>query len=139
MTLVIDANIPIVLANPDPRREVVRSLVREWIDSREPLHAPALLPYEVASGLTRIVAAGRMSADDLNRSWSVLLSLPITYHSLDLHGDKVIQIALRLGRQSAYDAAYLALTQDLHAQFWTLDGPLARNAANLGFPVHLIQ
>ena len=40
-------------------------------------------------------------------------------------------------RSSAYDAAYLALASELEAELWTLDGPLYRNAASVGFPVRL--
>lgn len=38
-----------------------------------------------------------------------------------------------------YGAAYLALIQLLGVELWTLDGPLARNAADFGLPVHLIE
>jgi predicted nucleic acid-binding protein len=51
----------------------------------------------------------------------------------------VARIALTLERRSAYDAAYLALAQDLDAELWTLDGALARNATSHGYPIHLIQ
>jgi hypothetical protein len=44
----------------------------------------------------------------------------------------------RLERQSAYDAAYLALAQDLDGECWTLDGRLVRNATRLGLPVRLV-
>jgi len=50
----------------------------------------------------------------------------------------VIEIALSLRRQSAYDAAYLALAESLDAQLWTLDDPLYRNAIGQGFPVRLL-
>jgi predicted nucleic acid-binding protein len=49
------------------------------------------------------------------------------------------EIALALKRQSAYDAAYIALAEELGAQLWTLDGPLYRNASANGFPVQLIS
>ena len=45
--------------------------------------------------------------------------------------------ALRLGRRSAYDAAYVVLASELGAELWTLDGPLARNAADHDLPVRL--
>jgi predicted nucleic acid-binding protein len=38
---------------------------------------------------------------------------------------------------SAYDAAYLALAQDLDGECWTLDGRLVGNATRLGRPVRL--
>jgi predicted nucleic acid-binding protein len=56
--------------------------------------------------------------------------------------ERVVEIALALKRQNAYDAAdaaYVALTEELHAELWTLGGPLYRNAQGLGFPVNLIS
>jgi predicted nucleic acid-binding protein len=50
----------------------------------------------------------------------------------------VILISLRLKRKTAYDAAYLALAEDLSTELWTLDGPLYRNASQLGFSVRLL-
>jgi predicted nucleic acid-binding protein len=51
----------------------------------------------------------------------------------------VVRAALVLQRRSAYDAAYLALAEDLDAKLWTLDGPLARNASAHGHRVNLIE
>ena len=54
-------------------------------------------------------------------------------------GARVVEIALLLQRQNAYDAAYLALAESLDAELWTLDSPLYRNAAGQGFRVRLIE
>ncbi len=51
----------------------------------------------------------------------------------------MVEIALLLERQSAYDAAYLALAESLSAELWTLDGSLYRNAISHGLPVQLLQ
>jgi predicted nucleic acid-binding protein len=125
------------VASGDARKPVAQALFRRWIGAGEELHAPALLPYEVANGLTRLVAAGLFPRDRLAEAWRVLTALPITYHSLQSGGEQVIAIALPLGRKSAYDAAYLALAQQLGAGLWTFDGALMRNATTLGFSVHL--
>jgi predicted nucleic acid-binding protein len=53
-------------------------------------------------------------------------------------GPATVELALRLARRSAYDAAYVALAVALDAELWTLDGPLARNAAERGLPVRLM-
>ena len=66
------------------------------------------------------------------------MGVPVIYHELLEDGDQVVAIALRLGRRSAYDAAYLLLAQQLGAELWTFDGPLYRNAAGIGFPVRLV-
>lgn len=139
MAIVIDANLLVVLASSEPRRDAVRDRIQHWTETGENLHAPALLPYEAANALTRLLVAGRIEPNQLRSAWQTIMNTPITYHPLHIDGDRVISIALQLQRSSAYDAAYLALAQDLDAELWTLDGPLARNASSLGYPVHLLR
>ena len=139
MAVVLDASVLVVLVSGDPRRPAAHTTLRTWIESDEPLHAPALLPYEVASGLTRLIAAGAFPVERLSGALQTVLEVPITYHPIDRSAERVVAVALKLRRQSAYDAAYLALAEQLEAELWTFDGPLSRNAAGVGFSVHLIE
>jgi predicted nucleic acid-binding protein len=70
-------------------------------------------------------------------AWRSVTTLPITLSPL-ADGPKVIELAVKLRRRSAYDAAYIALAVELGTQVWTLDGPLARNASATGLPVRLV-
>ncbi len=138
MPIVVDASLVTVLATRDPRVGSVETRIRTWLDAGEELHAPMLLQYEVANALTRLIVAGRLTADDFAEAWQVVEGIPIHLHPLS-DATRVVATAQRLGRASAYDAAYIVLAEQINAELWTLDGPLARNAGGLGFPVHLIQ
>lgn len=136
MTVVIDASLLVSLVAHDPRADAVSDRLGRWLASGEALHAPALTPFEVANGLTRLVASGALPDDQVEPAWQAVRGLPITYHPLR-DAPPVIWLARRLDRHSAYDAAYLTLAQELSATCYPLDGRLVRNAARLGLPVQL--
>jgi predicted nucleic acid-binding protein len=139
VAVVVDASVLVVLVVDDPRAPSASLLMEGWLDAGETIHAPALAPYEVASALTRLVDGGLLPAARLGEAWAGLMTLPVDYHRINDDGERVVRIALELGRRSAYDAAYLALAQDLDADFWTLDGSLARNAGSSAHRVRLVE
>ena len=51
--------------------------------------------------------------------------------------DRLERRGTRAGLRHQRALWYLALAERWGAELWTLDGPLARNAAGRGFPVHL--
>ena len=138
MSIVLDANLLVALISGDPRGDQVSKSMLSWIDRGIDLHAPELAKYEVANALTRLIVGNAFPADRADEAWNDLLVLPITYHALT-GTSRVIEISLGLNRQSAYDAAYLALAESLEAGLYTLDGPLYRNAGGQGFNIELLQ
>jgi predicted nucleic acid-binding protein len=137
VTVVIDANALVALLVSEPDGLAVAELIEQWISEERELHAPALARYEIANVLTRQLATGQLSKEDVASGWQALEELPITYHTL-IDGPAVVDVAATLGRRSAFDASYVALARSLDAELWTLDGPLARNAAGQKLPVQLI-
>jgi len=135
--MVIDANLLVTAVGSDPRGARVIEQFVAWIDEGTELHAPSLAQYEVINALTRLVVAGTLEAQTAKEAWANLSFLPIHYHPI-YRGERLLEIALSLGRKTAYDAAYLALAEQLRTEVWTLDGPLYRNANQLGLPVHLV-
>ncbi|MDB9519686.1 type II toxin-antitoxin system VapC family toxin [Roseofilum reptotaenium CS-1145] len=138
MNVVIDANLLVVLVHEESRSQRVRNKFNEWIRDDVKIHAPNLVQYEVANALTRLVSANSFPQQQLAQAWILLNRLTITYHDLS-EGTRIIEIALSLKRQSAYDASYIALAETLDAVLWTLDTPLYRNSLQYGFPVHLVE
>jgi len=99
---------------------------------------PALMPYEAANAIVRAAVAANLSAELVEEMWARIADVPVKLHALS-GGAEVVAVARRLKRQSAYDAAYVALAQTLSADLWTLDGPLARNASGAGLPARLLD
>ena len=136
--VVVDANLLVALVSGDPRGNKVLQQFTDWLSHNIELHAPILARYETANALTRLIAGAAFPADKVEDAWDNISILPINYHDLS-NAKRVDEIALALNRQNAYDAAYIALAEELSAELWTLDGPLYRNARGLGFAVNLIS
>lgn len=135
---VLDASLLVALAANDPRSGIVHEALRRWLEAGVGLHLPHLALYELASGLTRLVQARAMPARQVDEVWEQIGLLPLTFHRLT-GGPRAVAIARTLGRASAYDAAYLALGEELGAPLWTLDARLVRNASSRSFPVRLLD
>lgn len=138
MSVVIDASALVAFVTNEPAAPEVAELFQRWGSEGIKLNAPALAHYEIANALAKQAASGDLGKEAIEEAWDILDELPIIYHPLS-DGPSVVRAALVLQRRSAYDAAYLALAEDLDAELWTLDGPLARNASAHGHKVHLIK
>lgn len=141
MTVVVDANIIIALVVDDDRQSDVQRQMTDWFSAGESLHAPGVMPYEIANVLARRVYDGDLVASEVTSIWSDVADLGIEFHPLDLDNDgpAIAEITTQLRRRHATDAAYVRLAVQLEADLWTLDGPLARNAASIGMPVKLLE
>jgi predicted nucleic acid-binding protein len=103
------------------------------------IDACVLLAYfEIAGGLTRAQVRDGLSKEDVVEAWKIVDGLGLVLHE-PIDGERIVAIAVGLGRHSAYDAAYLALGERLGAEVWTLDGPLFDNAGSRGHRVRLIE
>jgi predicted nucleic acid-binding protein len=134
----VDANMVVRLV-ADPADKLVRALWAHWAERRQPIAAPALLPYEVTNALYRYQKLGYMTSESVESALKAALALPIRFYAdLDLHED-ARRLAERFSLPSAYDAHYLALTEWLSGEFWTIDGRLAHAVQPSLSWVHLVE
>src|SRR5262249_18630642 len=96
VAVVVDANLLVVMVSGDARGPLASEQVEAWITAGEEMHAPELLPYELASALARLVAARAMSARQVQTAWENLSELPIVQHPLAEALPRVVGLALRL-------------------------------------------
>lgn len=91
--------------------------------SREPaLHAPELLPLEVASVLRRFVLAGQISERVARTALGKVAELPLTLHP---HLGLLSRIWELRANLTVYDAAYVALAEGLGLPLITSDARLS--------------
>jgi predicted nucleic acid-binding protein len=92
----------------------------------ESLHAPHLLDLEVAQVLRRLVRENAVSAQRADQAIEDLMILRVTRYA---HFVFLQQIWRLRNNLSAYDAAYVALTEKLGATLITRDARLASASA----------
>jgi len=111
---------------------------REWHKEERRLVAPALLYYEVTNALHRYMIHGELTPQEASELLDKALALDIRiYGDPDLHR-RALQMAQLFSLPAAYDAHYLALTEQLGAELWTADQRLIRAADPRWPPVCLL-
>ena len=106
---------------------LLQTAVGRRIESRiysrgESLHAPHLLDLEVAQVLRRLVREVEVSAQRADQALQDLLDLRVTRYPHFIFLPHIWRLRLNL---SAYDAAYVALTEKLGATLITREARLA--------------
>ena len=141
MSVVVDASVIVAVMVADERQAAARGQLEDWLAADEELHAPAVLPYEIANVLARLVFDGAIQVSEVSEIWDDLAALRVVLHPFDLTDDgrEVAVITAQLGRRHATDSTYVHLARRLETVLWTLDAALARNAADLGLPVQLLS
>ena len=119
--IVLDASVVLEVLLRTPAATAIDARV---FDRRETLHAPHLLDVEVAHVLRRYVSRGELSAERGQLSLELLATFPLRRYS---HQALLPRIWALRANLTAYDAAYVALTESLGAVLLTRDEKLARS------------
>jgi len=130
--IVIDASVALKWYFSDEEfGDIALGILDDHISERIALHAPALLEFEVANGLAIATRRGRVEADETIKALEGFMELGIELHPLSPHFKKVLEFAEKY-KITAYDAAYVALADDLKTTVVTADKRLFEAAGELG-------
>lgn len=133
----VDASFVVRLATSGTALYSFRDLWNEWQSAGYTKVAPTLFYYEITNALHRYVVAGQLLPEEADQALEYVLNLEITlYGEATLHL-RALNLARKLTLPATYDAHYLALAEQLEADFYTADRRLF-NAVHITLPwVHL--
>jgi len=117
--IVVDASaaLEVLLRTP-----LARIAERRLLDPRQTLHAPHLIDLEIAQVLRRYCAVGDLTGRRAREALADFVDLPVTRYPHQPFLDRIWDLRHNL---TAYDAAYIALAEVLHAPLVTCDRALA--------------
>ena len=122
--IVLDASAALEYAMGTPRSP----RIGERLATATTLHMPELLALEVVSAVRRLARHRRITIERAALTVRNVVDIRGVRHGHDLLAPRVLDLS---GRLSPYDAVYVALAEALGAPLLTLDGRLARGAADL--------
>ena len=133
MKVVIDANVGVHTVLDTKLNDHIEAAWEFWSNQRATLYVPGLWLNEVTSVIHRVHMLGEISEEKAINALSTVLSLDLEIiretEELCL---SAFEWASRLGQHAAYDGFYLALSEDLGAEFWSVDQRLVSRANQVG-------
>lgn len=119
MSVVVDASIVVRLLANRPADEDLRGRLA----TLRTVHAPHLIDSEVASATRGLLLGGRISLPRAVEMLADFAGLRIKRYPMNPHLGRVIELRYNL---TAYDAAYVALSESLRMPLLTQDPKLGR-------------
>lgn len=131
--IVVDANLAAGALIPIRGLEHARDLFDTWVDEHCLVHAPDWWLAEVLSVIRQHVFRKLLLAERGHQAVKDLFALEVqlAHVGIDLCF-RALDWAEKISQPKAYDAIYLALAEDLDAEFWTADRKLAEAARAAG-------
>ncbi len=131
---VVDTSVCIKYFIADPLTAKVNQLFGHLSNPQTEIFVPDLFYIECANAFWKYVRARMYTAAEVQRDLATLKAFPLRVVSTaDLMADAV-SIGLSYGI-SAYDASYVALSQQVDATLLTLDGKLVRALATSPYDI----
>lgn len=135
----IDASFMARLVLQDPSTSRYADQWQRWSDAQLKMIAPTLIFYEVTNVFHRYVVTGQISPERAQQLLTQALALEVTvYQEMALH-QQALSFAQRFSLPASYDAHYLALSEKMHAEFWSADRRLIERVQSTLAWVNLLE
>jgi predicted nucleic acid-binding protein len=106
--------------------------INEWLAKTNDLHAPDILPVEIANALISAQRRGRIDEKGVRQNFAELANIPIVLHPCEPFLPRALDLCLSYQRRP-FDALFVALAEHLEDPMVTGDLVLIRGLA--GTPV----
>jgi predicted nucleic acid-binding protein len=130
---VIDASLAVKAVIPVASEEYATSLFSRWGEEERPFFAPNWWLAEITTVIRQYIFHKLLDPTAETRVMDGFLQLGVQL--LPIEREQAISAlhwAARIGQAKAYDSFYLALAEQLNAEFWTADKKLALSARAAG-------
>jgi len=131
--LVIDANICLYVLAPLKEHEQAKHLMASLLRYKRPWYAPTLWRIEVLSGLRKFVASGLMTKPEMEEAAAHFWEWPVQVIAEERELlERAVRWSERIEQRVIYDSVYLAIADQMNADFWTADHRLGQHARRAG-------
>ena len=121
---VVDTSIIVALMLDEPNADAIRS----WLSTTNDLHAPDILPVEIANALINAQRCKRIDESGVRRAFAELVDIPLVLHLSEPFLPRALDLCLTY-RRRPYDALFVALAEHLKDPMVTGDLTLVRGLA----------
>lgn len=135
---VIDTNVCMKYFIPGPLAVKVDQLLGHLAVPETEIHVPDLFYIESANAFWKYVRAGQLTATQVQANLATLKALPFQVSSTANLMEEAVNIGLTYGI-TAYDACYVALSQQVQAPLLTLDERLVNALVTGSYDVHFVH
>jgi predicted nucleic acid-binding protein len=138
-TICVDASFVVRLVTSESEDSPFIVLWDQWQTDQYLIVAPTLFYYEITNALHRYVLAGQLQPESAAQNLEDALNLGITLYGDSLLHKRAFTLARSLNLSAAYDSHYLALAEQLKADFYTTDKRLYNAVKDTFSWIHLLN
>ena len=126
----VDASLLLRLFIPHESGASVHALWHRWLAEHRIFVAPKLLFYEVTNALHQYARHGILTDEEAQQILQKVIRLDIALIENPYIHQRALQMAQIASLKATYDAHYLAVAEQAHAEFWTADARLVKNVGS---------